>query len=101
VTFTRRGTAIGLDTIPAPVRAALEQAMADAVVQAIARQRFDVTRRPAAVRAGSPEDEAWIEAQLQKRRRWYARVAAALGMDPDEAARRWQAGELGLVRNRT
>jgi hypothetical protein len=37
-------------------------------------------------------DDAWVAAQLEKRRKWFARVAAAMGVDA-EAARK--AGQMG------
>ena len=44
----------------------------------------------------SAVDRAWVDAQLAKRSAWVRRVAEMLGLDPDEAERRWRAGSLNL-----
>ena len=44
----------------------------------------------------SAADRAWVDGQLAKRSAYIAAIAEALGLDPDEAIRRWQAGTLTL-----
>lgn len=47
-----------------------------------------------AMRSMGPDAEAWVARQMAKRAAYIAQVAELLGLDPDEAARRWQAGTL-------